>query len=381
MKKTLGVILFFTTAGLFAAEPKIKVKIADSLKSVVVSGRDVQRYIKPKNSTKTFPGKKTINFNCNSKVKRKKNSRPVQLATMSSYTGLLQWNKKHYNGKLHIQTSENFDGCDLIHEMDLEEYIKTLLPKEMSTTWPLEALKAQAVAARSYALYKIKMKQVSKAKGYEVYYDLENSEKHQVNGHFFDITKKTQDATKETHGEVLTLRRNKLAPIFFHSKCGGKTLRPDQVWSNRVDGYVGVDCPFCHSHGMKKWTREFDKKQLFASVYRAMKRYNGEKLNRKEKIELIDDHKSQSRVKFYCEDDFKTLRKSRIRATMGRKNLPSNYFHIREKNNKILVSGSGYGHGVGLCQFGAKELALKGFSYKQILAHYFPEFKLKKIYK
>jgi stage II sporulation protein D len=366
----------------YSKTPVIKVRIANSLKEVVVSGRDVDRYIWPKKSHKTFEGKKTIAFNCKSKIKRLKSGKPVKLASISSKTGLLNWNKNHYRGALHIQTSEKFDGCDLINELSLEDYLKTLLPKEMSSSWPIEALKAQAVAARSYAYYKIKFKQVSRSKGFNVNYDLENSEKHQVNGNFFDITKKTSDATDETNGEVLTLASNQLAPIFFHSKCGGKTLRPDQVWTNKVPGYVSVECPFCHKHGLKNWSKEFKKKELFSSFYKALKRYNKDKeAKASSRIELIDDHKSSSRVKFYCKDDFKTIRKSRLRSTMGRKKLPSNYFHIREKKNTVVVSGSGYGHGVGLCQFGAKELALKGFTYKQILAHYFPKFKLVKIYK
>ena len=65
---------------------------------------------------------------------------------------------------------------------------------------------------------------------------------------------------------------------------------------------------------------------------------------------------------------------------MGRKVLPSNYFEISPKAGKFELKGSGYGHGVGLCQFGALELAKRGYSYKQILSHYFPKHRIKKIY-
>ena len=65
---------------------------------------------------------------------------------------------------------------------------------------------------------------------------------------------------------------------------------------------------------------------------------------------------------------------------MGRKKLPSNNYFIKDKGHSVEISGSGFGHGVGLCQFGAKELALRGFDYKQILNHYFPSFKLTKLY-
>lgn len=381
MKKTLGMTLFLIATSAYSKTPVIKVRIAQSVKTLSVSGRDVDRYLWPKSSHKSFIGHKKIAFNCDSKLPKIRSGKPLKLASISSKTGLLKWNKSHYRGKLHIQTSERLDGCDLINELPLEEYLKTLLPKEMSSSWPIEALKAQAVAARSYAYYKIKYKQVSRSKGFNVNYDLENSEKHQVNGHFFDITKKTSEATQETSGEVLALPSNKLAPIFFHSKCGGKTLRPEQVWSNKVPGYVSVNCPFCHNHGLKNWQKEFEKKDLFSSFYKTLKRFKKDPtISKSSRMNLIADHRASSRIKFYSADNFKTIRKSRLRSIMGRKKLPSNYFHIREKKNKVVITGAGYGHGVGLCQFGAKELALKGFTYKQILAHYFPEFKLTRIY-
>ena len=82
----------------------------------------------------------------------------------------------------------------------------------------------------------------------------------------------------------------------------------------------------------------------------------------------------------YAGDDFHVIKKSRLRAVLGRTKLPSNYFVINKTKNKYEVTGAGYGHGVGLCQFGAKELAKLGYTYKQILKHYFPNMVLKKIY-
>ena len=69
-----------------------------------------------------------------------------------------------------------------------------------------------------------------------------------------------------------------------------------------------------------------------------------------------------------------------MRSVLGRKKAASNYFNITQKNNSVEISGSGFGHGVGLCQYGAFELAKRGYTYKQILSHYFPEHNLKKIY-
>lgn len=360
--------------------PVIKVRIAKSLSNVLVSGHDIKRYIWPKKSLKQFSGPKKIRLNCKSKKKFKR-SKPIRLASIKSKTGLISWDKETYKGILHVQTSEKFNGCDIINELYLEDYLATLLPKEMNTKWPIEALKAQAVAARSYAYFKVKTNQVSKSKGFKTNYHIENSEKHQVNGSFFDATKKTIKASKETRGEILTLKGKKLTPIFFHSKCGGKTLLPSQVWRNKVAGYKSVPCPFCHKHGKKNWTHSIKKTKFVKSMSKVLKAYSSDKVNlRSSAIRLPNDKKNSSWLRFYNKSDFKAVKKSRIRSIMGRTLIPSNYYNVKEKGQNIQISGSGYGHGVGMCQFGAKELALQGYTYRQILAHYFPKLKLKKIY-
>ncbi|MAX67135.1 MAG: SpoIID/LytB domain-containing protein [Bacteriovoracaceae bacterium] len=380
MKKYLGLILLINASAFAAKEPLIKVRIAKSLEQVHVSGRDLRRYLWPKKSLKKYAGPKSIQFNCKSKKRIKRRS-PIRLASISSLTGLLNWEKERYKGKLHIQTSERFNGCDVINEVSIEDYLATLLPKEMNSKWPIEALKAQAVAARSYAFYKIQTNQVSKVKGFMTHYDLESSEKHQVSGSYFDATRKTILATKQTRGEVLTLNNEKLSPIFFHSKCGGRTLTPDQVWQNKVPGYRSVPCPFCHKHGRKNWKHAFPKSALNQHLERALKVYKKDYLSFKQSsVKFTEDSKLSSRLRFYVNGKYKAVKKSRLRSTMGRTSLPSNNYQIYDQGDKVVVSGAGYGHGVGLCQFGAKELALQGFNYQQILAHYFPELTLKKIY-
>tara|TARA_Y100000768_G_C23986905_1_gene689475 strand:- start:3223 stop:4347 length:1125 start_codon:yes stop_codon:yes gene_type:complete len=373
------IFLFSYTA--LAQGPSINVLIARSLQNVFVSGVDLKSKVFLAKSAKSYLGRKSLNFKCKPEGKNILPLKPLRLASVASMTGLLNWQEAKYRGNLHIITSETRAGCDLINEMPLEDYLATLLPKEMSADWPLEALKAQAVAARSYAYHKIKSKQVSKGKGFNAYYDIENSEKHQVNGNFFDATYSTFKATQETAGEVLTMYDGKSLPIFFHSKCGGKTLRPDQVWSNAVKGYKSVSCPFCHKHGTKDWKIELAKPKLSHYLKEALASYENQTMMTSNKgVKILSDKKSHSALRFYSKDDLYHLKKSRLRATLGRRSLPSNNYFVKDKGKNIVISGSGFGHGVGLCQFGAKELALRGFDYKQILNHYFPNFKLTKIY-
>lgn len=379
----MAIALFtvFTGTAFSAKTPYIRIKIGDSIKKVKVSGTDLKRYIWPKKSLRRFKGRQSIVFNCVSESKKLKINRALRLATINSATNLVSWNKSKYLGTLDILASPKMKGCDLVNRLSVEEYISTVLAKEMNTNWPIEALKAQAVAARSYALFKKQSKQVSKVKGYKAYYDLENSEKHQVSGSYFDATKKTRRASAETRGQVLAVKAGKYMPIFFHSKCGGRTFKPEQVWQNKVKGYSSVYCPFCHDHGNKKWTKSFKHKDVSKYITRALVKYeNDYSLKNRSNIELLNDHKGYSKLRFYNKGQFKVLKKSRLRDVMGRRRLPSNYYHTTIKKDLLTFSGSGNGHGVGLCQFGAKELALKGYNYKQILAHYFPRLKLIKAY-
>lgn len=376
---SLGLILLFSLSA-YAKEPSINVLIGRSLKNIYVSGVDLKNKLFFKKSAKKYSGRKSLKFNCDPKSKSMLPKRPVKLASVASETGLINWMKDKFKGKMHIISSQQRNGCDLVNEVKLEDYLATLLPKEMSASWPIEALKAQAVAARSYALYKLKTQQVSKDKGFEAYYDLENSEKHQVNGTFFDATRSTYRATQETRGEVLSLHNGKIVEVFFHSKCGGKTMKPDQVWANSVPGYESVPCPFCHDHGHKEWSIKLKKSKLERYLNKAMTTYDELPNGSVSQVRIMRDNSLNSRIKFYSRDNFLTLKKSRLRSAMGREQLPSNNFFIKEGRNSVLIRGKGYGHGVGMCQFGAKELAKQGFDYKQILAHYFPSFKLTKLY-
>lgn len=381
MKLSLALLL---CAPLFvnANTPNIKVLIGKNLKSIKVSGLDIQKMINGHSSAKIYKGKKTLRFNCLILKKLKKLKKPLKLASLKSSTGLIRWGKTAYQGQLNIIASSNQKGCDLINEISLEDYLESLLAKEMNASWHLEALKAQAVAARSYAYHKMVTQQVSKTVGFKTYYDLENSEKHQVNGSFFDTTKNTEQATKQTEGEILKLPNGKITPIFFHAKCGGRTFKPSQIWTNKVSGYESVDCPFCHELGKKEWKLILPKNRFNLIVDKTLKNYYQDRLMNKSTpdMKIVPDHKGKSRIRVYDDDRLVILQKSRIRSTLGRSKAPSNYYHLENKGDKVILRGKGYGHGVGMCQLGAFEMAKRGMNYKQILSHYFPQHKLEKIY-
>ncbi|CBW25460.1 putative exported protein [Halobacteriovorax marinus SJ] len=369
-------------------EPKIRVRVNKSLKNVIISGTDLNRTFHIGNQTKSFSGRKKIKFNCNlfGKSQRFKAKGPTLLASLNSMTGLVTVGDKKYMGTVDIVSSETNDSCDVIQETRLEDYISGLLAKEMNSAWPIEALKAQAVAARSYALHKMETDHVSRTLGHDAHYDLESSEKHQVSGSFFDITRNTDLATSETMGEVLVTPNGKLTPIFFHAKCGGKILRPDQVWSNAVTGYnANPKGNYCHGHGQKDWVKglSYDR---FASFLKWLQRkkliHVKSKISGKKRIKILKDNRDRNSLRLYWGDIHIVVKKPLFRRYFGRILFPSNNFSMNwnTQKSKFIISGSGLGHGVGMCQLGALDMAKKGWGYRKILSHYFPGHKIEKAY-
>lgn len=394
--KLMAIILFLGIGDVFAGlrpsqykhlsiqKPKIKVRIGDQLEKVNISGTDLRRTLHVNSSHKKFPGRKRIRFNCNSFTRKNKGkiTKPILLASVSSQTGLVSLENRKFQGRLHVVTSPEKESCDVVQEVDIESYISGLLSKEMNGTWPVEALKAQAVAARTYALYKQTTQQVSRKLGYQAYYDLESSEKHQVAGDFFDTTLNTDVATADTSGYILVTKKGNLTETFFHAKCGGRTIKPNVVWENKVEGYKGVSCPFCDGHGKKNWRQTIDKKRFvkFLKWAKRKKHISFRDSQLKKRIKLMKDKFSSGNFRVYLGSKPLVIKKPLLRRYFGRVIVASNNYRLVQWKNGFGVYGKGLGHGVGMCQLGALDLADRGWDFKKILAHYFPGHKLVKIY-
>ncbi len=357
--------------------PQLKVRIAKNQKNVLIEGLDLKKRLR--NKIKKYPGRAKVKFNCNTGPQLKADNRiakPTLFASLSSPTGIISWNKKHYRGELRVATNESNTSCDLVYTTSMENYISALLSKEMQANWPLEALKAQAVAARTYALDKLRKSINSN----EEIFDLENSEKHQVHGTFFDESIKTRKAADQTGGYVLTNKSGDLVPAFFHSKCGGRTFMPEKIWANPVDGYTAVKCPYCKTHGKENWSRWFSRDRMAQIFTKAIGNKKLDAKTLKKFLHVLPSKGDSTEIRFYVDGKMAKVKKSKIRKILGRNILPSNFFTLKQTEKGFRVYGAGYGHGVGLCQFGAFEMARKGMTYKQILSHYYPNLKLTKVY-
>lgn len=366
---------------ILGARPNVKILLDKNVSTLRVSGLDLKSELPLKKQTKLFKGQHTLKINC-LLPHNKFPSSPQLVASLGSQTGLTSIGKKKYSGRLHVWINPEKKGCLLVQETNMETYLANLLSKEMNSEWPMEVLKAQAVAARTFALYRLQKK------GAQEVYHLENSEKDQVGGHFLEGTMKTHMAALSTRGEVLKNSENKLVPAFFHAKCGGRTFGPQYIWQNPISGYKSVKCPYCHETGPGRFKKSvtktrflkflhwLDKKKMISSLPKGFE---------KKYIGIMPGQKFSPQIVLYFEDKPLSINKGHFRKYFGRFLIPSNFFKLgvkKLKNKKTMVQflGEGRGHGVGLCQIGALQLAKRGMKYKNILAHYYPQFSVKKHY-
>lgn len=243
-------------------------------------------------------------------------------------------------------------GHNLIATLDLETYLRGVLPAEMPASWPLEALKAQAVAARTFALYR-------RAHAGEKDFDVDSD----VNDQMFlsDTSKAADRAIDETRGLVLRDTRGALVAAYFHSDCGGHTEDAHNVWGTG-DSVGTAGCPYASP---ALWSLKLSLEQLGHKLRQKISRIEVGKRNESGRIQQV--------YLALADGTGKTLTGSDFRAALGFSELKSTAFEMARAGDGYIFTGHGYGHGVGLCQWGARQMAKAGQGFREILAHYYPK--------
>lgn len=248
-----------------------------------------------------------------------------------------------------------------------EEYIKGVLSGEMGANFELEALKAQAVAARSYALYKIE-----KTKNED--YDVVNTVTNQVYLTDEDLKEKWKDkyqerinkiksAVLETKGEYMTYD-NKVVEALFFSTSTGATENSEEVFSSKV--------PYLRSVSSDDSLSPVYTDSVIISKDDFFKKLDLEKSDNLDVKYL--EKTSTGRIKKVSINGKEFLGKD----VASKLKLRSNYFEIKKENENIIINTKGYGHGVGMSQYGALSMAKKGYKYDQILKHYYTGVEIQK---
>jgi len=324
-------------------------------------------------------------LNRNKRIKT--NALPVYFTPLNR--GMFTYNGMIYRGKLIVKKDAD-EFLLAINQLSMEDYLKGVVPAEIGklNIKMIEASKAQAIAARTYAFAHLR-------KHSDMGYDIECTVQDQVYMGYFLEDSMTNRAIEETKG-IIAFYKNLPIDAKYHSTCGGYTSNNENEWGGEPVPYLrgtfdGEGCLFkkvyCSKSKHYKWSYEYSKDDFYNMISR---NYSNLKKNN---IKAVDVYVSKR-------DKYKRVVEMTIKDKSGNKYtvkgfdirkmftfeehlggiLKSRNFTIDRKGKKIIINGGGYGHGVGMCQYGAMEMANSGKNYKQILTHYYKGIQLKKIY-
>ncbi len=249
-------------------------------------------------------------------------------------------------------------GLEVINVIPLEEYLVGVLGSEMPKSFPPEALKAQAVAARTYALHR-------KLEAYDEPYHLGSSVLSQVYRGLAAEDARTRQAVESTRGLVLTYE---LAPIeaYFHASCGGRTESGLDALGRELPYLVPVDCP-CGRLKVSRWQVKLPAAEL------------SERLGLETSQLRVVDRSRTGRARRVLVAS-RTIDAVTFRERLGYSRVKSLAFEVRPGDGAFTLTGRGLGHGAGMCQWGARALAESGWDFERILAHYYPGTELQVLY-
>ncbi len=284
---------------------------------------------------------------------------------LTPYPGLLEL--AGYRGRLRV-----------VNVVGLEDYTAAVLSAEVPGSWPQEALRALAVAIRTFAVASCGRHE---ADGFDVCSYAHCQAYHGLEA----VTEAAREATVATQGLILTYRGRPIEAL-HHACCGGHTTTSAAAWSGARDlPYLrGISDEqagraFCRDAPEFSWSTEIPAAQLLATLQAQPATNPGKKLDR---VTVRRRDASGRAVSLTLQGGKRRTVTaadfwSAVRQSLGWHAVPSTWFEVSRQGDAFRFEGHGFGHGVGLCQWGARGRALAGWNYEQILAAYYPGTRLK----
>jgi stage II sporulation protein D len=280
-------------------------------------------------------------------------------------SGLFSLNGKFYRGSLIIQPNQigaqASSSLNFINMVDLEDYLLSVVPSEMPSAWPVESLKAQAIAARTYALANL-------GKHGKDGFDLRDTTDDQVYSGVKAESTNSNRAVAETNGVVMTYGGKPIC-AYFHSASGGTTESSENVWGKELP-YLKAVQDYDDQSPHASWSRIFDVGQLENTLAPEL----GQLLS----IVVLARTSSQRahQVLLIGTQGTQIAAAETIRRQLK---LPSTNFNVNPIDGSYAFIGKGFGHGLGLSQWGAKSLAEQGYNAAQIVTYYYRNVTLERV--
>ncbi|PAB58284.1 stage II sporulation protein D [Anaeromicrobium sediminis] len=266
---------------------------------------------------------------------------------------------------------------DKVQKVEIEEYLKGVVSSEMPASFEMEALKAQAIAARSYAVSRVKAYRGKGNPGHkdselcddvhcQVYRDESDLRDVKPKHWMRDYYPKIEDAVESTKGLIMTYEGKPISQPLFHSTSGGKTENSEDVFTSAVPYLRSVESPY--EKEAPHYTDEYVLRpsEFVAKMKKKYKDISISEKNIKSQIKIVERSEGGRILKIKIGN--KIIRGRDVRSALG---LRSANFSIRYGGGDIIFNTVGYGHGVGMSQWGANGMAKEGYKYDDILKHYY----------
>lgn len=249
----------------------------------------------------------------------------------------------------------------VINDIGVEPYIRGILYHEVSHYWPMNALRAQAIACRTYALYQM---QENRLRDYDVTGDIYS----QVYGGSSAERYRTNEAVLETAGLILNYK-GKVFPAYFHAVCAGHTEDASRLWDIDLYPLKGIACPFCKEAPHYNWHYVVELDEVALKLSQA-----GHATGKIKSIDILGRDTSSRITLLRVKGGKKDIKISAkdFRQALGPNLLRSTNFKLEIAGDDAVFKGFGWGHGVGLCQWGCYFMAKAGHGYEEILKFYYP---------
>lgn len=299
-----------------------------------------------------------------------------------------------FNGEIRVVTSGFL--CEVVNVLPTEKYLEGVVNSEFSSKWNVEAVEAQIVAARSYAASQMRAARDQPGSAW----DLDATTNDQVYHGTAREDPQAARLVRRTEGlALITSESGKVAPLkaFYHSTCGGTTDLPENVWGGgKIAGFRHrVTCGFCKLSPRYRWSFDIEREEAQARIRKA--------LFRDGRFSDLGASALRARLvslQIAAKDAFGRVAQvatlwsipglgtrairftgSRLRDWLGEAGrTSSSRFDLVETPTGYRLTGRGFGHGVGLCQWGAKGMGDQGYSMVSILKHYYPNARLAKLW-
>lgn len=373
----IGILTFFLLASTLSfafhawgSEGNIRVCIARKPGALSLQGRDLALYDLPTGRLRYKIQRKSSLV-----MKREKDSFlflegprvKARAFLVTAAGGALEVQGRRYYSPLKIFPGPNGEIW-AINELPMENYLAGLVNAEIPLLWPMEALKAQVVAARTYAMYQ-KRNRVGEL------FDVDSTVADQVYEGIEKEDERAHQAVRETAGQILVYNGN---PIFsvYHACCGGRTDSAEGFWIGEHPYLKSIPCGFCLDSPHFLWNYQISKEN-FAQTLSPAGLWGSQVLD----IAIAQRTESKRVAQLIIQSDKERVALSGkdFRRVMGYDSIRSTHFIVKRENGNFLFSGLGWGHGIGMCQWGARGMAEAGENYPSILRHYYPGTELRRL--